>query len=238
MSARLPRVRRGEAIGMTADRMRIVVADDHALAREGMQHLFGACSNMTVVGAAADGAEALEIVERLRPDVLVLDIRMPRVSGIEVARRTREISSGTKILAVSAYDDDEYILALMAAGVAGYLMKTTSSSQLVDAVERVCEGESVLHPTIARKVARLWARRRADKRGAAGRLTGRELHILQLAATGRRNKAIAEELGISVRSVEAHLRGVYSKLGVSSRVQAVLYALSHNLITMEDSDNF
>ena len=211
---------------MAADRIRIVVADDHALVREGMQHLFGARSNMTVVGAAADGAEALEIVERLRPDVLVLDIRMPKVSGIEVARRTREISSGTNILAMSAYDDEEYILALMEAGAAGYLLKTTSSSQLVDAVERICEGESVLHPTIARKVARLWARTGADERRAAGRLTGRELQVLELAATGLRNKAIGEELGISVRSVEAHLHGVYSKLNVSSRVQAVLHAVA------------
>ncbi len=217
---------------MTTDRIRIVVADDHDAVRAAMRHLFDASDNMTVIGAAADGAEALELVERLQPDVLILDIRMPKVSGIEVARRTREISPDTRVLAISAYDDEDYILALIEAGAAGYMLKTAAAGEFIDAVERVSQGEFVLNPPIARKVARLWAGNRPAREPAA-KLSGRELHVLELAATGLRNKAIAEELGISVRSVESHLGGVYIKLKVTSRVQAVLYAVSHGLVATD-----
>ena len=217
---------------MMADRIRIVVADDHEVVRAAMRHLFDASDNMTVIGAAADGAEALELVERLQPDVLVLDIRMPKVSGIEVARRTREISSDTRVLAISAYDDEDYVLALIEAGAAGYMLKTAAAGEFIDAVERVSQGEFVLNPPIARKVARLWAGNRPAK-APAEKLTSRELSVLELTATGLRNKAIAEKLGISVRSVESHLGGVYIKLKVTSRVQAVLYAVSHGLVATD-----
>ena len=217
---------------MMADRIRIVVADDHEVVRAAMRHLFDASDNMTVIGAAADGAEALELVERLQPDVLVLDIRMPKVSGIEVARRTREISSDTRVLAISAYDDEDYVLALIEAGAAGYMLKTAAAGEFIDAVERVSQGEFVLNPPIARKVARLWAGNRPAK-APAEKLTSRELSVLELAATGLRNKAIAEKLGITVRSVESHLGGVYIKLKVTSRVQAVLYAVSHGLVATD-----
>jgi len=174
---------------------------------------------------------------QLRPDVLVLDIRMPEVSGIEVARRAGEISPRTRILAISAYDDDEYVLALMQAGAIGYMLKTASSSQLVDAAERVAKRESVLSPEIARKVARLWTRGKIGTREPAEGLTRRELRILALAVTGLRNTAIVETLGISVRTVQGHFRGIYSKLGVSSRVEAVLFGLSHDLATARKGED-
>lgn len=221
---------------MTTDRIRIVVADDHDVVRAAMRHLFDASDKMTVIGAAADGAEALELVERLQPDVLILDIRMPKVSGIEVARRARDISPGTRVLAISAYDDEDYILALIEAGAAGYMLKTAAADEFVDAVERVSQGEFVLNPPIARKVARLWAGNRPAAEAPAAKLTHRELHVLELTATGLRNKAIAEELGISIRSVEARLRNVYHKLKVTSRVQAVLYAVSHDLVATDKND--
>ena len=222
---------------MTTDRIRIVVADDHDVVRAGMRHLFDASDKMIVIGAAADGAETLELIERLQPDVLTLDILMPKVSGIEVAGRAREVSSGTRILAVSAYDDDDYIVALIEAGAAGYMMKSASPDRLLDAVERVHGGEFVLHPVIAQRIAEVWAERRVIEKEAVERLTARELQVVRLAARGMRNKAIAAELSISVRSVEAHLRSIFVRLGVSSRMQAVLYAVSNNLISDDQDDN-
>ncbi len=206
--------------------IRIVVADDHFLVREGMRNLFDRQNGMSVVGEAADGEEALELVERLTPDVLVLDIRMPKVDGIEVTRRLRGRHQRTRILVLSAYDLVEYVLALMEAGADGYMTKMATSGQLVDAVERVHGGECVLDPAVAQRMAELWAGGRATREGPGEKLTSRERRVLQLATQGLPNKAIATELGLSVRTVQAHFGNIYAKLGVSSRVQAVVHALS------------
>ncbi|MEE8353337.1 MAG: response regulator transcription factor [Dehalococcoidales bacterium] len=219
------------------EEIRIVVADDHVLAREGMRFLFASQGRMTVVAEAVDGVETLDAVERLHPDVLILDVRMPKVNGIEVTRRLKEASSPTRILVVSAYQLDEYVLALMEAGADGYMMKTASPDQLIDAVERVHQGEFVLHPAVAQQMAALWARRRVTEEEVGEKLTARELQVVQLAARGLRNKAIAAELGISVRSVEARFGSVFAKLGVSSRVQAILHALANDLVTVKRDED-
>ena len=208
-----------------ADEIRIVVADDHVLAREGMRRLLGARDGMTVVAEAVDGVETLDVVERLHPDVLVLDVRMPRINGIEVTRHLRENSSRTRILVVSAYHMDAYVLPLLEAGADGYMTKTSPPDQLTDAVERVHRGECVLHSDVAQRMAGLWARRRMMEDEPGKKLTGRQLHVLQLAARGWRNKAIAVELDIGVRTVQGHLSNVYCRLNVSSRMQAVLHTL-------------
>lgn len=215
----------------------IVLADDHGLMRQGTRHILEQSPDLQVVGEAEDGLEALEMLRRLRPHVAILDIRMPNLSGIDLVRKMRESAPETAALILTAYDDDDYILALMDAGALGYLLKTTRAADLIDAVQRVRQGEAVLHPAIARKVASLWSRRRGA--GASERseqLSPRELGVLALAARGLRNRAIAEELSISVRTVEGHFRGILTKLGVSSRVEAVLYALSHNLVSSEETD--
>ena len=219
------------------DEIRMVLADDHALAREGMRNLFGNHDRMSVVAEAVDGVETLAAVERLDPDVLVLDVRMPKVNGIEVTRRLRSRRTRTRILVVSAYNLDEYVLALVEAGADGYMMKTASPDQLLDAVQRVHNGEWVLHEDVAQRMAQLWARRRMTEEEVGERLTARELQVVQLAAKGLRNRDIARELSISIRSVEARFRRVFTKLAVSTRVQAVLRALSNNLITAGWSDN-
>ena len=215
--------------------IRIVLADDHALAREGMRFLFDKNEGMTIVAEAVDGVETLAAVKRLEPDVLVLDVRMPKLNGIEVTRRLKDRSTRTRILIVSAYDLDDYVLAVMEAGADGYMMKTASPDQLLDAVERVHGGEFVLHPVVAQRMAELWARRRIIEEELGEKLTVRELQVVQLAAQGLRNKAIATQLGISLRSAEARFRRVFAKLGVSSRVQAVLYAVANNLVSTNDS---
>ena len=215
--------------------IRIVLAEDHALVREGTHRILEQYSDLTVIGEAADGEEALELITRLKPDVAILDIRMPKLNGIEVVRQMKEHSPNTKTLMLTAYDDDDYILALMEAGASGYLLKTAHASELVNAVRSVHLGEPVLHPAIAVKVARLWAHRRISVgQQVTEQLSLREREILELAAKGLRNKAIADKLNISVRTVEGHFNRIFAKLGISSRTEAVLYAISRHFVTLEE----
>lgn len=210
----------------------IVLAEDHPLMRKGTRQLLEKYRDFKVVGEAEDGAHALELIKSLRPDVAILDIRMPKLNGIEVVRRMKDISPDTKALMLTAYDDDDYIMALMKAGASGYLLKTAREKDLVDSVYGVSSGEPVLHPAIAMKVARLWAQRgEASRPGLIEQLSNRELEVLELAAKGLRNRAIAEELKISIRTVEGHFNSIFTKLDVSSRIEAVLEAMSRHLVT-------
>ncbi|MEK7681906.1 MAG: response regulator transcription factor, partial [Chloroflexota bacterium] len=171
--------------------IRVVLGEDHSLVREGTRRILEQYPDLTVVGEAGDGEQALELVQRLQPDVAILDIRMPKLSGIEVVRRMRECAPNTKALMLTAYDDDDYIFALMEAGAAGYLLKTVRAEELAEGVRSVHQGETVLHPAIAAKVARLWARRRTSlEQGNPEQLSPREREVVGLAAQGLRNKAI------------------------------------------------
>jgi DNA-binding NarL/FixJ family response regulator len=217
--------------------IRIMLAEDHALVRQGTRRILEEHPDLTVVGEAENGEQALELVRRLNPDVAILDIRMPKLGGVDVARQINGCSPNTRILVLSAYDDDEYILALMEAGITGYLLKTAQANELVEAVRSVAQGENVLHPDIAMKVARLWSRRRTlSGQEASGQLSLRETEVLRLAAKGLAAKAIAADLGISVRTVNGHLDSIFNKLGVSSRIEAVLYALSRHLVAPDESE--
>jgi DNA-binding NarL/FixJ family response regulator len=219
-------------ISRVVDTIRIVLADDHALVRQGTRRMLEEHAELRVVGEAGDGVEALDMVERLKPDVLILDVRMPKLSGVEVVRRLRGRSVPTRVLVLSAYDDDEYIVTLMKAGASGYLLKTAPVEELVEAIRSIYQGESVLHPAIAAKVARLWGQysqkvgRELDKE-----LSDRELEVLSLAARGLRNKDIASRLNISVRTVEGHVNAILARLGVESRVEAILYAVSRGWVS-------
>ncbi len=216
--------------------IRIVLAEDHALMREGTRHILNQYSDLTVVGEAEDGQQALDLVKRLQPDVAILDIRMPKLNGIEVVRQMKEYCPNTKALMFTAYDDDDdYILALMEAGAYGYLLKTAQASDLIESIHIVYSGEFVLHPAIAAKVARLWAQQVAsNKKGPGEQLSPRELEVLRLTVKGLRNKAIANNLGISVRTIEGHFNSIFAKLSVSSRIEAVLCAISRRLVMLED----
>ncbi len=217
--------------------IRIVLAEDHSLMREGTRRILEQYPDLKVVGEAGDGEQALELVERLRPDVAILDIRMPKLNGIEVVRRMKKCCANTKALMLTAYDDDDYILALMEAGASGYLLKTAQTRELIESVRSVHLGESVLHPAIAAKVARLWAHGRISaEHGPIEQLSPRELEVLELATKGLRNKAIADRLSISVRTVEGHFNSIFIKLSVSSRIEAVLYAVSRQLVTLAEED--
>jgi DNA-binding NarL/FixJ family response regulator len=183
---------------------------------------------MEVVGEAADGSAAVRLVEQLDPDVLVVDLSMPGVDGLEAIRRVRSTRPDTGILALSAHDEDAYVTAALDAGVNGYLTKSARGRELVEAVHTVAGGGSIFSPTIAGRL-----RARALGHGTLGgreRLTERELAVLQAAARGLANKQIAAELGLSPRTVQTHLTNIFGKLSVSSRTEAVLHALKEGWV--------
>ncbi len=215
--------------------IKIILAEDHSLVREGTRRILEQYPDLVVVAEADNGKRALELVGQFHPDVVISDIRMPLLNGIDLVREIRKQYPETKVLILTAHDDDDYILALMDAGASGYMMKTAHADELVDAVRAVHQGETVMHPTVAAKVARLWAsyHHPADRKDSE-QLTAREKEVLTLAARGLRNKAIADRLAISVRTVEGHFNGIFNKLGVSSRTEAVLYALSKRLVVLEE----
>jgi DNA-binding NarL/FixJ family response regulator len=208
---------------MTASRqsVRLVLADDHALVREATAELLERAGGMHVVGQAADGAETLRLVEALRPDVLLLDLAMPGLDGLEVARRVHELSPRTRIVALTAHEEQPYVRAMLQAGASGYLSKASRGQEVVQAVRAAAAGETVFSASIAQSVTR-------SAFGHAGpetTLTPRELDVLGAAARGLGNKQIASELGMSARTVQTHLTSIFGKLGVSSRTEAVLLAL-------------
>lgn len=216
--------------------IRIVLADDHELTRQGTRHMLEQSAYAVVVGEAGTGEQTLDLVNRLRPDLAIIDVRMPGLNGIEVVRQMKAASPRTEAVILTAFDDDEYVLALMQAGALGYLLKTARPSALVDAIRRVHAGEPVLDPAVAAKVWRLWPRQRSGlKPQPAEQLTPRELDVLLLAARGMRNKGIADRLGISIRTVDGHFHSVLVKIGVSSRVEAILFAISHDLVSLPEN---
>ncbi len=211
----------------------IVIADDHVLMREGTRRILEGYPDLKVVGEADDGEKAMDLLRRLRPDIIILDIRMPKLNGIEVVQQMSDYCPDTKVLILTAYDDDEYIFALMGAGAHGYFLKTVQPTELIEAVRNIHSGEIVLDPTIAAKVAQLWAQNQILTGRIVDKLSPRELEILRFAAKGLRNKAIAEKLFISNRTVERHFSNIFIKLDVTSRMEAVLYGISQNLITLD-----
>jgi len=217
-------------------KIRIVLAEDHIVVREGIRKFLEHEEDLIVVGEAADGEEAVQMASQLACDVVVMDIAMPKLNGIEATKRIKALHPSMAVLILTAYDYDQYIFALLEAGAAGYLLKDVSGQELIGAIRAVYKGESVLHPAITRKVLdRL--RQREDRPGeewVAGLLSERESEVLKKAAQGMSNKEIADELFLSVRTVEHHLKSVFDKLGVGSRTEAVIYALKKGWFTLED----
>lgn len=221
------------------DKIRVIIAEDHAVVREGTRQIIERQEDIEVVGEAANGAEAVALVERVNPDVAIVDISMPVMSGIEATEKIKATHPGTAVLILTAYDDDQYIFALLGAGAAGYLLKDVPAAEVVRAIRSVHAGEPVLHPAIARKVlARFAAERQVEQPVSSddGLLTKRERDILRLAACGMSNARIADRLSVSIRTVQAHLTHIFDKFGVGSRTQAVIAGLRRGLIDLEDLD--
>lgn len=218
-------------------RIRLVLADDHAVVRAGTRELLEQQPDLDIVGEASDGEEAVRLAHELQPDVIVMDVRMPRMSGVEATRRIKAECPGVRVLVLTAHDDDEYVFALLQAGANGYLMKTAEIEDLVKAIRTVAGGQSMLAPSIAGKVVAQFTSGKTLPEALSSAqdryegLTDRELGILKLVGQGLSNKQIGKNLFISDRTVQAHLSNIFSKLGVSSRTEAVMYAVRKGWIT-------
>lgn len=216
--------------------IKVLLAEDHLITRQGIRRVLEDEKDMDVVGEAGDGAEAVRMGVDLQPDVVIMDIAMPRLNGIEATRQLKQNCPATAVLILTAYDDDEYVFGLLKVGAAGYLLKTIGGDQLVDAIRAVHKGESVLDPIITHKVMEHF---RAHDNGIKTEepfpvLTKREMAIIRLAAEGMSNKTIADELKLSRRTVEGHLRTIFNKLGVGSRIEAVLYGLKKGWFSLKE----
>jgi DNA-binding NarL/FixJ family response regulator len=209
--------------------IRILLADDHALVRAGIRQLLEHSGDIQIVAEANDGEEAQVMIQQHHPDVAVLDIQMPKASGIEVTRWVRATIPDVGVLILTAYNDDPYVMAVLQAGANGYVLKTASPDELIAAVHDVYEGKSVLDASITQKLlAHIYS---GSKTSAVEDLTERELEVLSMAAKGFTNKAIGIQLGISDRTVQGHLAHIFGKLQASSRTEAVMRAVSFGWIS-------
>ncbi|GAA4159515.1 response regulator transcription factor [Gryllotalpicola daejeonensis] len=216
---------------------RIVIADDQPLARAGLRALLDAEPDLEVVGVAADGLEAIALVEELRPDVACLDIRMPHRDGIEVTRRIAgDGERATPVLILTTFDLDDYVFGALEAGAAGFLLKDAEPQVIVDAVRRVARGDGTIDQSLTRRILTEFAARRrlqpVTAQRADGILTARERDILLLLAQGMSNEEIAAELVVEVSTVKSHLARMLPKLGVRSRLQAVVWAYQNRIVAV------
>ena len=209
--------------------VRVVIVDDHALVREGTVQLLSQAPDLDVVGQAGSGEEAISVFDATQPDVALIDINLPGMSGLDLARHAAASHPSMRVLIVSAYDDYAYVAEALDIGVGGYFLKTASAGELVDAVRAVSKGVFVLDRAVSSRLTR----RVRKYTATVGTLTRRETEVLELLARGRSNKQITQELGLSLRTVEGHVSNVLAKLGVQSRTEAVVYAVGWNFILPE-----
>ena len=212
--------------------IRVILADDHIIVRKGIREYLEEDKAIQVVGEASDGEEAVALVARERPDVCVFDIQMPRLNGLDATRRVKKEFPHTRVLILTAYDDDPYIFAGLQAGASGYLLKTASPGELVQAVHALMAGESALSPAVAKKLVQR-ASGTAPREELIEALSERELEVLRLAAKGMSNRQIGSALTISDRTVQGHLANIYGKLRVSTRTEAVLFAVREKWVALE-----
>jgi NarL family two-component system response regulator LiaR len=218
------------------DKISILIADDHPLLRDGIVQLLAKEDDFAVVGQAADGEEAVKLADEKSPDVVLMDIEMPKMDGLDATRQIKTARPEISVLILTVHDDEEYIAAVLDAGAAGYLLKTTYGKELVQAIRAVQLGEFVLDTRIGPKVFRAFSPRpsRQVPPGIAEKLTAKEIEVAKLVGLGKTNEEISEMLQISVRAVKACLSDIFSKLGVSSRVEAITTCLHAGVFTLDD----
>jgi DNA-binding NarL/FixJ family response regulator len=209
----------------------LIIVDDQALARAGLRMILEGQPDLHIVGEGADGAEAVSLVRRFRPAVAILDIRMPRVDGLEATRRIVAIAPATRILILTTFDLDAYAFEALQSGASGFLLKDAPAEDIVHAVRTVARGDATLAPAVTRRLVEHYAARpRPDAFPALATLTARELEVLQLLATGCSNADIGDRLALSEATVKTHIGHVLDKLDVRDRVQAVIYAYESGLV--------
>jgi len=218
------------------DIIKILLAEDHKVVREGTRRLLESQGDFEVIGEASDGVEAVELAKRLKPQIIIMDVSMPRLNGIEATKQIKALYPNIAILVLTGYDDDEYVFALLEAGAAGYLLKESSGEELIEAIRQVMSGEPVLHPKIMKKVLnRLRTPTEEPSMQTSSEvLSDREMEVLRLAAKGMSNMEIADSLTLSVRTVQTHLRSIFNKLGVGSRSEAIVFGLKKGWLTLEE----
>jgi DNA-binding NarL/FixJ family response regulator len=204
----------------TEDRITVVLVDDHAVVRTGLAQLLSGAPDIEVVGQAADGHEAIEVVRATRPDVVVMDLQMPGMDGVDATRAILAEGLGSEVVVLTSYSDSSRIVAALDAGAVGYLLKDADPEDVLDGVRAVSRGESPIHPRVARQLLTT----RTEAPVTATTLTSREAEVLELVRTGLANKQIARRLGISERTVKAHLTSVFQRIGVADRTQAAIWA--------------
>jgi len=218
----------------------LLIADDHPIIRKGTHSLLENEKDFEVIGEACDGEEAVKLAGELKPDVVIMDIVMPKLNGIEATKLIKQSSPTTAVLILTAYSDIFYILGLLEAGACGYLLKDASGEELIGAIRAVRSGESVLDPEVTRKLLERVVEQPQNNvttgvTAPAAQLTPREIEILKLASKGMSNKDIANQLFLSLRTVKAHLTNIFSKMGCGSRTDAIIKGLKAGYITLDES---
>ena len=214
------------------ERIRVLLADDHTILRSGLRMLIGGAEDLEVVGEAADGAEAIDRAAVLLPDVVLMDISMPRVDGIQATREIRKRLPAVRVLMLTMHEDDAYLFRVIEAGGAGYVLKKAADVELLDAIRHVAGGGAFIRPAVATRLMQDYMARveQGEEHDSFGRLTDREKQVLILIAGGHTNSQIAQQLIISIRTVESHRANLMVKLGLSGRAELVKYALRKGLL--------
>ncbi len=229
--------KKGTAVGATGDSLRVLIVDDHALFRKGLQLVLDNEPDIDVVGEGSDGLEAVERAQELMPDVILMDVRMPKRSGIEATQEIRELLPHVKILMLTISDEEADLYEAIKAGASGYLLKEINTEEVADAIRTVWAGQSRISPSMAAKLlAEFQAMsKRAEERIAVPtpRLTDREMEVLRLVAQGMNNRDIAKDLFISENTVKNHIRNILEKLQLHSRMEAVVYAVREKLLEIK-----
>ena len=217
---------------------RVVVADDQALVRAGLKMVLEAEPDIEVVGEAADGHEVLDVSRRASPDVVLMDIRMPGLDGLEASRRLLAGATPPKVLVLTTFDEEEYLYEALRAGTSGFLLKVSPPEQLIGAIRTVAAGNALIDPVVTRRVIEAFGRRAttAPPPASFDELTARERAVRALLARGRSNAEIAAELIVGEATVKTHVARVLMKLGLRDRVQAVVFAYEHGIVTPGDAD--
>lgn len=210
--------------------IRILLADDHGILRAGLRNLLNAEPDLEVIGEAADGIQVLEMTERSHPDLILMDISMPNMGGIDVLQQLREEECKSKVLMLTVHEDESLLRKAIRAGASGYLVKRAAEYELLTAIKTVMQGDLYIHPAMTRALLKDLVPEQALKPASNNTLTHREMEILRLVARGYTNNQIAQRLSISARTVEGHRANVMGKLGLHSRVELVEYAEQHGLL--------